>query len=680
MKLNSFKIRVTFIVGIVIAVTIIILTSFSVVYHREQVISYSKNEIKLRAKNLVSNIKESFNEARFVTKTLAYSFASKFNKNSPSSINRNDANNMIKKVLSENKNAMGMCTCWEPNAFDNLDKNFINKKGHDNTGRFIPYWWRDEENIIHLEPLVKYEVAGIGDWYLIPKKTKKEAILNPYTYKINDKDIFLTTIVNPVIVNNKFKGVTTVDFTIDDGTYVANTSKEDLVTKNISEYYKNDYREHLFLIKQGKELIKENDDSYEIYLPIYFNENKSPWQLICTIKKDIILENANNKMFILIFIGTLFLIICVSIIYFLISRASDPLKKLVETTDKITVGDLSVNIKIKRNDEIGHLAKSFGTMVKNLRQTILTIKNGATSVSDGSTQISDSSQQIAQGASEQASSAEEISSSIEEMVATINQNTENAQQTQNIAKKAEAGILEGQRMVLKTVGTMRKIAEKILIIKDISERTDLLAINAAIEAARAGEFGRGFAVVALEIRNLAENSQKSSKEIIELANLSVKIAEESGDILNKLVPDVKNTSTLVQEITSANEEQYSSANQISTAIQQLNSIIQENSSTSEELATGAEELESQSKNLLDAIEFFNLDEKRDKISMMQNKVMDYVTKAFKTFDDETKENFISKLDINKIKNVNETMKNDENFDGRNISLSNDDLDDEFEKI
>jgi methyl-accepting chemotaxis protein len=190
------------------------------------------------------------------------------------------------------------------------------------------------------------------------------------------------------------------------------------------------------------------------------------------------------------------------------------------------------------------------------------------------------------------------------MVSNINQNTDNAKQTEKIALQASGDINEGNKSVSITVDAMKKIAEKITVVGEIAEKTDLLAINAAIEAARAGEQGKGFAVVAAEVRKLAENSQAAAKEIDQLSKSSVKIADESGKLLQKIVPDIQKTAVLVQEIAAASLEQNSGATQVNNAIMQLNAVTQKNAASAEEMSSSSEELASQAEQLRETISFY----------------------------------------------------------------------------
>ncbi len=193
---------------------------------------------------------------------------------------------------------------------------------------------------------------------------------------------------------------------------------------------------------------------------------------------------------------------------------------------------------------------------------------------------------------------------MEEMVSNIKQNADNAQQTDKIANKSAKDAQESGKSVLEAVAAMKEIANKISIIEEIARQTNLLALNAAIEAARAGEHGKGFAVVAAEVRKLAERSQKAAGEINELSASTLKVSEKSGEMLDKLVPDIQSTAELVQEITAASKEQDTGAEQINKALQQLEQVIQQNASASEEMASTTEELTGQADQLISALAFF----------------------------------------------------------------------------
>lgn len=307
-------------------------------------------------------------------------------------------------------------------------------------------------------------------------------------------------------------------------------------------------------------------------------------------------------------IVAMFIAVIVSLAFgILLARSiTRPLLKAVDVSNQLSKGDLTVSIEVESKDETGQLLLAMKNMVEKLRGIVLEVKTAADNVSSGSQELSSTAEQLSQGASEQAASAEEVSSSMEQMGANIKQNADNALQTDKIAIKSADDAKEGGNAVAETVSAMKEIAGKISIIEEIARQTNLLALNAAIEAARAGEHGKGFAVVASEVRKLAERSQVAAAEISKLSVSSVTVAEKAGTMLTQIVPDIQRTADLVQEISSACNEQNSGADQINRAIQQLDQVIQQNASASEEMASTSEELLSQAEQLQHTIAFFKI--------------------------------------------------------------------------
>lgn len=327
-----------------------------------------------------------------------------------------------------------------------------------------------------------------------------------------------------------------------------------------------------------------------------------------------------SRTIIIISVGILGTLFAVGIGLYVASLISKPLRNLVHAANKMTDGDLDVNIDIQSMDEVGMLSQAFKTMSENLNDVISNINSAAEQVSAGSKQVSDSSVELAQGATEQASSIEQLTASIEEISSQTNNNAQNAGLANEIAETAKHDAELGNEQMTKMLSSMEDINEAstniskiIKVIDEIAFQTNILALNAAVEAARAGQHGKGFAVVAEEVRNLAARSADAAKETTDLIEGSIKkvedgtkIASETAEALDKIVSGISKVAILVGNIANACNEQASGIGQVNLGIMQISQVVQANSATAEESAAASEELSSQSELLSGMVKSFKL--------------------------------------------------------------------------
>ncbi|WP_425510868.1 methyl-accepting chemotaxis protein [Xanthomonas bonasiae] len=277
---------------------------------------------------------------------------------------------------------------------------------------------------------------------------------------------------------------------------------------------------------------------------------------------------------------------------------------VIKVMGAVADGDLSCKVQGRYEGAFADMQRYVNATIDKLTGIVNEVNGNAATLASASEQLSATAQSLSQAASEQAAGVEETSASLEQMTASISQNSDNAKVTDGMAAKASREAAESGEAVRATVAAMKEIARKISIIDDIAYQTNLLALNAAIEAARAGEHGKGFAVVAAEVRKLAERSQVAAHEIGDVAGSSVDLAESAGRLLDGMVPSIRRTSDLVQEISAASEEQTSGVGQINCAVVQLNQTTQQSAANAEELAATAEEVSSQAEQLQMLMNFF----------------------------------------------------------------------------
>ena len=333
------------------------------------------------------------------------------------------------------------------------------------------------------------------------------------------------------------------------------------------------------------------------------------------------------------------------LVFFIIRAIVRPLSRAVLLADRLAKGDLSVEVKTDSTDETGQLlfamsnvvtsnrdmaqaaaalvagdltsevrprserdelGNTLANMLSKLSDIIGRVRASGIALSTAATQISATSQSLSQGTSEQATAVEEMTANLQSLAESVSETAENSKEMEQMALAGVKDTEESGKAVAETVDAMNAIAAKIAVIEDIAYQTNLLALNASIEAARAGEHGRGFAVVATEVRRLAERSQSAAKEIGDLAQSSVKVAERSGKLLVSLVPDIRKTTDLVHEVAATSNEQATGVRQMSQAMSQVGNVTQKNAVAAEELASTAKEMAAQAAALDSLMAFFRL--------------------------------------------------------------------------
>lgn len=299
------------------------------------------------------------------------------------------------------------------------------------------------------------------------------------------------------------------------------------------------------------------------------------------------------------------------------------LKETSEVMGKIAGGDLTCRIMGDYGEKFQGLKDSVNFCAENLTEVVGKFVQGANSVTQGAQEIAQGNANLSTRTESQASSLEETASSMEQMTATVVQNSDNAQQANQLAVSARDQAEMGGSVVGNAVAAMgainessKQIADIIGVINEIAFQTNLLALNASVEAARAGEQGRGFAVVASEVRNLAGRSATAAKEIKELIEDSVnkvdegtRLVDESGHTLKEIVNAVKKVTDIVGEIAAASKEQSTGIEQVNRAVMQMDEMTQQNTALVEEAAAASAAMGAEAGQLKELVSFFTVDER-----------------------------------------------------------------------
>ncbi len=620
----KFKIPLLFIAGILI--TVVIINTYSYLNIRKEIIEKSQNELSLAAGKLAENIEFKIELGINSINTMSYALAALV-RNDSLNTDRALIDEIIKEILLNDKTFNATGTVWESNVFDNNDAAYAGNEKYDETGRIISSWELDKQGNFIFEKMSGFEKTPI---YQQLKETRKEIIMEPRKLSSSISGVkYKISIISPILLDDKFLGMMGADIPIDfvqknamelkkaifngnaniyvfsqNGIIAADTKNEENRAKKINELNNNKYIE----LEHGN-LEKDNavtdKNGYIIARhTVKIGSNKLPWTVVVEVNKSELFSKANRAGYIQLGIGLVLILIMGLIVWFITNKLLEPLINLSESVEKIAQGELITVSGADKQDEIGRLSKTFNLVVTKLKDVIRSIKTGSETMANGSEQIHSISEYLAKGSNERAATIEELSSSIEEVTASINQNNDSTKETSQFAQSVVLDVKDVGNNINYSIQIMEQIVEKISIIGEIAQRTNLLALNAAVEAARAGTAGKGFSVVAAEVKKLAENTKLAAEEIDKISSGNIEMIANSGKKLNEVIPKFEKTAHLINEIYRSSNEQKSAINQINTAIMQLNNAVQNDAATAEELTASAEQLAVNSQQLKDAIAFF----------------------------------------------------------------------------
>ncbi len=484
------------------------------------------------------------------------------------SSDRDEVNNILRQILVTNPNFLGVYVAFEPNAFDGMDTDFVNTAGHDSTGRFIPYWYR-EGNTIGQDPLVDYDTEV---YYQLPKTLRRDVVTEPYVYQGQ----LLSSFVSPIIVNENFIGIagTDVDLMYLDGImedirlfdtgYVLLLSNQGVIithphdkslmgTQNIGDFEGEAFTQIQRDIRNGVSGQTTAISPVTGQNVVYFYEQieTGDYAVLTVVPEDEMLDGvyALQSQIITIFVIAVGLMAILS--YFIVGSLANPMRAAALRANMIANGDLTGQVDNKffgRKDEVGVLATSFHTMMENLNSLVRDIKSSSGDTAARSqemaatteettasaNQISDTITEISRGAQVQSTKVEEVAHAMNDMNESVQSVAKNSQYVSESAEKTSdriRSIGQSSQELMEKMGKIKSSSDKnsdvitqldkksseigkiVNLITSIADQTNLLALNAAIEAARAGEHGRGFAVVADEVKKLADESGTAAKQI-----------------------------------------------------------------------------------------------------------------------------------------------------------------------
>ena len=507
--------------------TLAIIVAYSSITTRAIALDSAEQNIFSLAKKDADEIAVEINNALDTARTLSDALSTV--KSVHADLTRKTVDSMLRTILERNPDYVGVYTAWEPNAFDGQDSKFVNSPGSDSSGRFIPYWNRNEAGSITVEPLLDYENttrdetgARKGDYYLLPRERKRECIIEPYIYPIQGKPVLITSLVVPVMVGDAHYGIAGVDLPLDfleslvdkedvfnksgkifiisnKGSVAAASGNSGLIGKPLKTAFPEASDEYLEAVQGAQETVKMADGIVTAFASITLGNTDTPWSVIIQVPAKRVFAVASTMMWRQIILGVVFAVCALLGLWAVAGAIARPIGRTVKIAELIAQGDLAdakhsipafekdvaamnrggtpkaTTDAALHRDETGQLLKAISTMTSNLASLLEQVQKSCTQLVSASTEIAATSKEQEATVGEFESSTARAVTAVKEISVTAQELARTMEGVREVAEGTGQLADTGRTGLGKMEGTMTQLAEATI---SISSRLSVISEKA----------------------------------------------------------------------------------------------------------------------------------------------------------------------------------------------------------
>ncbi len=511
MRRRSIRNKILLWAGLCMFGTLGIFVAYSSVTTRGISLDSARQSVFSRAKEDAAKIAVVISGALDAARTLANALST--TKSARASLTRETVDSVLRTTLERNPDFVGVYTAWEPNAFDGKDARFVNSPGSDTSGRFVPYWSRNNKGNVIVEPLMGYEDmtrnetgARKGDYYLLPREKKRECIIEPYVYPVQGKPTLMTSLVVPVMVGDKHYGLAGVDLPLDflvslvdkedifrktgkvfivshNGLVAAASGNPGIIGKPLKAAFGDASDGYLETVQGAQEVVKTAGGMVTAFAPINLGKTDTPWSVIIQVPENEVVAKASSMMWRQITLGVLFAAVVLLGLWVVAGAIARPIGRTVQVAELIAQGDIAdakqtipaiekdlaaMNRKtasrfpgdgVVQQDETGQLLSAISTMTQKLASLLKQVQSSCAQLVSAAIEIAATSKQQEATVREFEASTSQVLTAVKEITATRQELARTMEDVQDAAEGTKQLADIGRAGLGTMDGTMKQLAE-----------------------------------------------------------------------------------------------------------------------------------------------------------------------------------------------------------------------------